>query len=149
MSINKAQAERLIFLVKLQAKNFGEMERNLTAIARTLECLFDIDTERVGESKPVNASLSQGNYTSRFMDPHNPDIALKANTEALAGISGTTLSVDTEPTLVKRWSDGKELWKEKVAGTGLCVFADNQYMVRHPSDATEELLERLQEDHGV
>ena len=149
MNIDKTQAERLIFLVNLQAKNFGEMERNLTAIARTLECLFDIDKERVGESKPAKAPLSQGNYTSRFMDPHNPDIALKANTEALAGISGTTLSVDTGPTLVKRWTDGKELWEQKEAKTGLCVFADNRYMVRHPSDETEELLERLQEDHGV
>ena len=149
MNINEAQAERLIFLFQAQAKCFAESERTMIAIARTLECLFDIDTERLVESKPENATLSQGNYTSRFIDPHNPDIALKANTEALAGISGTTLSVDTEPTLVKRWADGKELWKEKVAETGLCIFADNPYMLSHPSDATEELLERLQEDHGV
>lgn len=149
MTINKTQAERLIFLVNLQAKNFGEMERNLIAIARTLECLFDSDTDRSGTETLVNAPLSQGSYTSRFMDPHNPNIALKSNPEALAGISGTTLSVDTAPTLVKRWEDGKELWKEKIADTGLCIFADNRYMVKHPSDATEELLERLQEDHGV
>lgn len=149
MNINKTQAERLIFLFKAQAKSFAESERTMIAIARTLECLFDIDTERLVESKPENAPLSQGNYTSQFMDPHNPDIALEGNTEALAGISGATLSVDSEPTLVKRWADGKELWKEKVADSGLCIFADNQYMVRHPSDQTEELLERLQEDHGV
>lgn len=144
MKVNPYLAQRAVHLLRAQANSFAESERTMLALATVLEELFEID------EKPIEkATKSDDNSLSRFIDPHNPEAALKVNTQALAGISGTTLSVTPEPALVKRWSDGKELWSEPVSNSGLVVFADNSYMVSHPSDHTEELLERLQEDHGV
>lgn len=143
MKVNPYLAQRAVHLLRAQANSFAESERTMIALATVLEELFEID-------EPVEkAPKSDDSLLPRFMDPHNPDAALKVNTDALSGISGQTLSVIAEPKLVKRWSDGKELWSESVGNSGLTVFADNSYMVSHPSDHTEELLERLQEDHGV
>ena len=144
MKVNPYLARRTVHLLRAQANSFAESERTMLALATVLEELFEIDEKPSEKASKIDDSLSPG-----FMTPHNPEAALKVNTEALAGISGTTLSVTQEPTLVKRWSDGKELWSEPVGNSGLVVFADNSYMLSHPSDQTEELLERLQEDHGV
>lgn len=154
MTINKCYAERLIQLFKLQAKNFGEMERNMVAIARALECLFDIDTEAVVESKRAKGAMIDIAGKPAFMDPHNPKAALESIAGATAAISGKTMTVISDDPLgaklIKRFPDGKELWSMPcTAGSTLSVAADNKWMVTHPGDATEELMERLQEDHGV
>ena len=151
--MNKLYAERVIQLCKIQAKSFAEMERNMIALARALECLFDIDTEHIGVSTPANGPVSDDNSKSTFMDPHNPKVALEVITGATADVSGKTMTIVSDDPLgaklIQRFPDGKELWSRPVASTGLSVLADNKWLVRHPSDATEELIERLHEDHGV
>lgn len=151
--MNKLYAERVIQLCKIQAKSFAEVERNMIAMARALEFLFDIDAERIDVSKPANGPVIDDNSKPAFMDPHNPKVALEVITGATADISGKTMTVVSDDPLgaklVQRFPDGKELWSRPIANTGLSVLADNKWMVSHPSDATEELIERLHEDHGV
>ena len=146
--MNRHHAERVIQLIKVQANNFSEMERNMVALARALECLFDIDSE-----PSWKAPQSDDKPRPTFLDPHDPRAALEVLPGATAGISGKTLTVVSEvpPTsrLSKRFPDGGELWEKPCSSSNLTVMADNKWMVNHPSDATEELIERLHEDHGV
>ena len=146
--MNKHYAERVVKLLKVQADSFAEMERNMIALARAIECLFDIDSE-----PSWKAAASDDKQRPAFMDPHNPKAALEVVPGATAAVSGKTLTVVSEvpPTsrLIKRFPDGGELWERPCSSSNLTVMADNKWMVSHPSDATEELIERLHEDHGV
>ena len=121
-------------------------------LAEAERCVRQFIAVMPAETMRYKASVSDDSAVPQSICGSTANLVLEATESASSAITGKTITVDNtipEPELIKRWPDGKELWSQHITGTSLCVCADNRYMVSHPSDATEELMERLQEDHGV